>query len=381
VENKLKIVHVYKDFDVYNGLIETFFHLLRHVDRSKCDLSFCVFNKPSSEFYNNFLDQGGLVDHLDFRWNSNPLIIFRLAQYFRKVRPHIVQSYVLKPNIFCVLAAKIARVPVIITTELTLKDQAPSTIRRLRDKLLYPVNGFFNRYSDAIVSASKIIKSQHQSKISKSKHKVIYPPFDMSMLSEQCVCERVDYKKNDNSYVIGIVGRLSEEKRHIDLIRAFSLVTDEYPRSRLIIVGDGPLKSRLLDEVSKLGLSKNVDFKGFQSDVSPYYKEMDIFVLPSRTEGFGIVLLEAMAYGLPVIAANKGGIREIVVNDENGLLMETSDRVALASAIKSLIKSPEKRRELGENARKLAEGKFHPQKYIDEHENLYELLLKAKGYS
>lgn len=120
--------------------------------------------------------------------------------------------------------------------------------------------------------------------------------------------------KEDNFVFIN-VGRLTPAKDQSTLLKAFQLVNNNYNNTKLIIVGDGELKQQLEDEKNKLGLYNSVFFIGARSNVEDYYNASDCFVLSSAWEGFGIVLVEAMACQLPVIATKSGGCSEVVNNE------------------------------------------------------------------
>jgi len=291
----------------------------------------------------------------------------------KKEKPQIVQTFVLKPNLCGVIAAKLAKVPVIISTELTLKDQAPTHIKRIRDIFLYSFNQYLMKFVDSVVCNSNAVKKQYQGKFNISKIKVIYSPFNMSKPNN--VTKIADNKKE---FVIGTIGRLSEEKRHVDLFKAISIVRKDFHNISLLIVGDGYYRRYLEETSKKMGLMDIVDFAGFQMDIYKYLKKMDVFVLPSRTEALGKVLLEAMWAGVPVIASKVGGIPEIIINNESGILINPGNPEEIANAILELIAYPTKRKRLRENGRKRVIKIFNPEKFIRELENLYISLLKAK---
>lgn len=377
-EQRIKVIHIYKDFDIYNGLIETFLLMAKNFDTKRFDFKVCVFNYKGSSYGKKFCDLGGELKSLNASWEDNPLIIYKLYKYLKKENPKIVQTYILKPNLYGRIAAKLARVPVIISTELTLKNQAPTVLRRVRDFFFHPINALLNRYTDLIICASEAIMKQWSDKDNVERFKVIYPPFDSSRLSDmkQSYPKKTDDKNED--MVIGIVGRLSEEKRHVDLLKAFVKVSAAFPKVSLLIVGDGYLRSRLEKKVESLNLQSKVTFAGFQENVFPLLREMDIFVLPSRTEGLGIVLLEAMSLRLPVIATNIGGIPEVVIHNETGILVPPERPSELARAIVKLLSDPEKMRKMGEQGRERVLKHFHPGNFIQQHENIYEHYYRQK---
>ena len=157
------------------------------------------------------------------------------------------------------------------------------------------------------------------------------------------------------------VGRLAEKKGIRHLISAMPSILKKYKDAKLLIVGDGPEKGRLESQVAELSLKHNVIFSGRVSnrDIASYYSSADVFVLPSivtasgDTEGLGVVLLEALASGTPVVASNVGGVTDIIINGKTGLTVEQENPEVLASAIMRMLKN----RKL---AKKLArQGKLH----------------------
>ena len=334
---RIKVIHIYKDFDIYNGLIERFFIIARAINADKFDFKICVFNYKGSSFGEEFIQKWGKLDSLGMKWEDNPYTIYKLYKYLKTEKPDIVQTFVLKPNLYGRIASLLAKVPVIISTELTLKNQGPTLLSRIRDLFIHPVNSLLNRYSDLILCSSAAIAEQWRNERIAPRVKVLNPHFNTGKLSELPDAPCASQQEKHDEWVIGTVGRLSEEKRHVDLINAFRLVCETYPKSRLLIVGEGYMRETLERHTAELRLSDKVTFAGFDKNVFKHLKKMDVFALPSRTEGFGIAILEAMAAGLPVVATRVGGIPEIVVDNETGLLVEPNNYRELSAAILKLL--------------------------------------------
>jgi glycosyltransferase involved in cell wall biosynthesis len=159
-----------------------------------------------------------------------------------------------------------------------------------------------------------------------------------------------------NAYVVGYVGRLSPEKNLNTLMEAFSLFTKQSKgvKSRLLVVGDGPEKENLKNRIFSLKADNDVVFTGFRYDVPRLLNAFDVFVLPSKTEGSPIALLEAMASGKAIVASNIPAIREIVENGKEAILFEPTDVELLKESLRRLYDDSSLRRTLGENARKRA---------------------------
>ena len=144
------------------------------------------------------------------------------------------------------------------------------------------------------------------------------------------------------------------------------------PRCQLLIVGEGPAREPLEALSCQLGLSDCTVFAGARRDIPRILPLLDLFVLPSLYEGFGIAILEAMAAGKPVVATAVGGIPEFVVPGETGLLVEAGNPAALADAIGSLLRDPERAKQMGIRGRARVLAAFQMSTVVRRHEQVYE---------
>ena len=173
------------------------------------------------------------------------------------------------------------------------------------------------------------------------------------------------------------VGRLDTAKDYRTLLKALAVTPET---ARLLIAGIGPLKTELVQLVARLGLERRVRFLGFEPKIRRLMQAADGFVLSSRYEGLPMVLLEAGASGLPIVATQVPGTREVIVNGETGWLARAGDARGLAQAMTKLMSTPpEERRAAGERARRRITRKFALEKVLDRWERLYEELLARKS--
>jgi glycosyltransferase involved in cell wall biosynthesis len=163
----------------------------------------------------------------------------------------------------------------------------------------------------------------------------------------------------DHEPIIVCASRLVPPKRVDLLLDAFSLVLKEHPSAKCLIVGSGRSEEQLRAKSIELGMAAAVRFTGFAEDVRPYLEMSDIYVSASDKEGFGISLIEAMAYRLPCIATNIGGHNEIILPGHNGLLVPPNSAEELAKAITYLLVHKEEREKMGLNGRKTVEEHFN----------------------
>ena len=171
------------------------------------------------------------------------------------------------------------------------------------------------------------------------------------------------------------VGRLMHQKGHIILLRALSMVLAESPNISTMIAGEGPLKDELQAETVQLDISDQVKFLGMRDDIPVLMSLADIFIFPSRFEGMPNSVLEAMGYGLAVIATDVQGVDELIRNEENGIIVPVEDTAAISRAILRLANNPEERRRLGRAAHDTIKHKYT----LDAMCVQYERLLMARS--
>ena len=183
---------------------------------------------------------------------------------------------------------------------------------------------------------------------------------------------------DERSQTVVCVSRLCYQKGIDVLLQAWYLVQEQSPRARLIIVGDGPLRSQLECMTEALGLANSVEFTGMQSDVAAQLHRSEVAVLPSRWEGMPNAVLEAMACGLPCIATRVSGSEDIIQNGINGLLVEPENSQSLARALLFLLQDPGLIHTYGQAARATVEQHYSLEQITDQYVELYRRVLGSK---
>jgi glycosyltransferase involved in cell wall biosynthesis len=181
----------------------------------------------------------------------------------------------------------------------------------------------------------------------------------------------------ETAKVIGIVGQLTPRKGQLELIEAFAETSREFPETVLLIVGE-PLFNRdadyaksLADAAKASGVADRTLFLGQREDTPAIMRALDLLVVNSRTEPFGLTVIEAMASGVPVLATAVDGIKEIVRHGENGWLVKATDHGALVKAMLTLLRDQSLRRQLVREARREAIAQFSTKRFLSEVEELY----------
>jgi glycosyltransferase involved in cell wall biosynthesis len=302
----------------------------------------------------------------------NPIDFLRLRQNLAKIAPEIVVTHLEFSNTFGIAAAlSLGRsCPLLVQFIDNDPSQHYSLLHRLAGRLLAP-------WVDVHIAISESLRrSTLKTFCGRIRRIEVIPPgLDTTRFNAlKTDSNHSEVFREGASRVIGAIGRLSEQKAFDVLIRAMPNLLASDANTRLLIVGDGSLRHRLEKEVETLGLSKAVKFLGLQSDPVPIYRAMDIFVLPSKHEGFGLVLAEAMAMGIPVVGTRVVGTVDAVEDGISGLLVPYGDVEALSNAILRIFSEPELRHVLIQNGRSRVRQYFTKEIMAAKTEALFEEL-------
>jgi glycosyltransferase involved in cell wall biosynthesis len=367
---RFRILYVYPALNRGSGGESHPLALAKHLDRRKFEFAVCVIEK-ASPFNVEELERAGCRLHalnLSRRF-YNPVglirIIYRLYQLCSRLKPDIVQTHGLHANLLGRPAAKWAGVRVIIATETALPDIERNPWRRAFNLPLHHLNRLLDRSTQRIVVVSERVRRWKDRKGRSEKVCVITPPFRLDAFMPPPT------RRPRGAPVLGVVGRLSAEKGHRFLIAAMPAILAQAPQAQLLVVGAGPLEDRLRAQAEALDLTSCVHFLGYQREVSAAFARMDMLVVPSLSEAFSLVTVEAMMMELPVVGARAGGIAEIILDGETGLLVPPGDSEALADACRYLLSHPDIGIEMGKRGRQRVLSEFHPAQFIARHEQLY----------
>jgi glycosyltransferase involved in cell wall biosynthesis len=183
-----------------------------------------------------------------------------------------------------------------------------------------------------------------------------------------------------DAFIFGSVAVLRSWKGHLDLLEAFHELLQEGARAFLLLVGEGPYRVVIEEKIAQLGLQHRVRLAGFRDQVAPWFALMDVIVLASyANEGVPQSLLQALAMARPVVGTTVGGIPEVIVAGETGLIVPPRDTGALAQAMQRLMADPDYRRELGRRGREMVVERFSMEQMAAEIEQVYEVLRQPRA--
>lgn len=337
-------------------------------------------NKRNTSFFDHLIDNKIAIDNI--QWNKlNPILpaSLRLSRLIKKYKVHIVHTHDMWSMLIGYIGSRLGGSMVVCHAHGWHKSSFP-----LRGWLYDIVNRLIFRVSDKIIASSRAMKDELIRK-NYPEHKVDMIPNSVDIEIFKNTFDPVTVKRKwgiESQYrVIGSVGRLSQEKGHRYLLEAMREIVADFPQVRLLIIGDGPLRTWLEGYAEELKISRYVVFTGFyeHENLPEILDILDIFVLPSLGESLPFVIMEAMAMEKPVIASYVGGVSEVVLHGETGLLVEPKCVQALTKSILSLLKEPLLSQRLGSNGKKLVSEKFSVQKSVKILESMYSQLLSANN--
>jgi glycosyltransferase involved in cell wall biosynthesis len=310
------------------------------------------------------------------------LALAELRSLFRQLRPDIVHTHNPKPGVYGRLAAGLAKVPVVVNTVHGL--YALPEDRRSKRALIYGLERLASTCSHAeLVQNPEDVEVLWRIGVDRAKLHLLgngidLAAFDPSRVSPLKVAEiRRQLEVGPDDVVCGAVGRLVWEKGYAELFAAAAELARTSPRTRIVVIGPSdPGKDDAIGEAAleKARLS-GVHFLGMRRDVVELYAAMDLYVLASHREGFPRSAMEAAAMGLPIVATDIRGCRQVVDHDVTGLLVPARDAHALAEAIATLSSDSDRRHQIARAAREKAIREFDQERVIDTTLRTYERLL------
>ncbi|MEX2112236.1 MAG: glycosyltransferase [Pirellulales bacterium] len=316
------------------------------------------------------LQQAGIpVACVNKQWKFDPPAWWRLRNHIRALRPDLVQTWLFAANAYGRTAARWAGVNHLVASERCV-DEWKGWHELAVDRWLV-------RHTDAIVVNSQGVQAFYaQQGIPPAKLRLIYngiAPTPASTTSRDALLSELELPPA--SRLIGAVGRLWPQKRLKDLIWATDLLHVIRDDVHLLVIGDGPQREALERYARQCHVAEHVHFLGLRHDVPRLMPHFDLLWLASSFEGLPNVVMEAMAAGVPVVASDIPGNRELVVSAETGYLVPLGDRAAYARFAHKILENPALRLQLAAAARQRIAREFTVEAMVAGHAALYRELL------
>ncbi len=333
-------------------------------------------NNPVQSVVDQAIQRGIPVRRVAIPHHLSPGLWKRLQAEFRAARPDVVHTHLLHADLYGIPAARWAQVPVVISSRHN-DDKFRSLLPvRLLNRGLWRLCDAGIAISEAIRRFSIEVEGAHADQVTTIRYGL--DPADLSVSAATPVDLRASLQLPPNTVIIGSVCRLIEQKGLTYALRAFAQVAPDIPDTHYVIVGDGNLRASLEAEARHLNIADRVHFLGWREDAREIMAGFDVLLAPSLWEGFGLVLLEAMAHSLPVISTQVSAIPEVVADGETGWLVPPADPAALASALRIALLSPAERRARGAAGRRRLESYFSVDRMVDQTLAVYQSLDARK---
>ncbi len=356
----------------FGGLEKMVCDLAINLKRQKNEVIFCCYDELGF-FHNVLKSQNIQVHYLKRKQGIDIHYPFKLASLIKNKKVDIIHAHNATAWFYAFWASILSKIPLVYTEH----DRSFPTPLRLKF-----LHYFFGKYTHAVVAVSKAVKHNLEKYEHIKNIKVIYNGIDPILFYPPTAEEKILKKKqlglNADNFVLGNVGRMDYWKNQRILIEILPDLKKVFPNIKLVFVGGGDEE----DNLKKLALEKKVEndvlFLGKRCDVNEILKAFDLFVFPSLTEGLPLVVIEAMATGLPIIASPVGGIPELIIDDKNGFLVSPTSKSEIKSAIIKLIENQDLRIKMGQIGRKIFESNFSLPQMVRNYLKIYENLLERK---
>lgn len=315
----------------------------------------------------------------------NPLkdivALLEICVFIRKNRIDIVHTHSSKAGIIGRWAARLSGIKAIIHTVhgWSFHDYQPYLLR----KIYIWLERISAKFTDLIIVVSERDKENGlANNIAKAEiYRLVRYGIDKKQFQLKDNSIRKELGLSDEEVVVGSIACLKPQKSPEDFVKVASRVTQSLPQARFLLVGDGALRPKIKDLISKYNLDSRVILAGWRRDIPRLLSAMDAFVLTSLWEGMPISVLEAMTASVPVVATDTGGIKEIVREGENGYLVKRSDIEEMTDKINKLLKDESLRKCIAEKAGKSLGEEFSIDAMVRGTGALYQELLLLKGNS
>lgn len=338
-------------------------------ERFECHVIALTHSGP----YEKVLREQGIAVHvIGKRGKLDPTAYWRLVRKLREIKPDVVHSWLFAGNSYGRLAAHRTRVPVIVAGE--------RSVDPWKQWWNYAVDRYLLKFTTTIATNTSAVAqfySRHgisQNRFTVIPNAVTLPQF--KRLNREQVFERL--KLPPKSKLVGAVGRLWKQKGYPELVWSGELLRVALTDVCVVVIGDGPDRDALMKYRDQVGASDAVRFVGHRDDALELMSGFDLLWNGSLYEGQSNTILEAMALGVPVVASDIPGTRDLVIHEQTGMLYPLKDVGALTRYSNMLLRDPVRCQAMGQAAQQRITDHFSLAKMIAAHETLYEQLFRSK---
>ncbi len=310
----------------------------------------------------------------------NPLALIRLALVLKRERVTILQTHGARSNAYGQVAGRLAGVPVIVST--VHNSLMEYEIGPLRRRMYVGVLRRTIRLADRVICVSEALRRHviRDVGVPEARTVTVHNGIDPAGFAQagNGAEVRAEFSMAESPLLVHI-GRFTEQKGHRYLLEALPALRSEWPGLRCLMVGEGPLRDELVGMARRLDLGDCALFIGVRDDIPRVLAAADLVVLPSLSEGFPFVLLEALAMARPVIASRIAGVDELIDHGRTGWLVPPGQPSALAAAIRQALKDPARTREISQQGADWVRSRFTLGHMVAKTQAVYEAALRDRA--
>jgi glycosyltransferase involved in cell wall biosynthesis len=353
MNKKINVLHLTFDMRI-GGTEQVIKNLVEATDLTKFNVSILCIEAPVGPFGKLLTDEGVTVDAFQRKNGLDFTLINNIRQYIKRHKIDVIHCHQYTPWVYGVFSTVLLNCNVVFTEHGRFYPDSGSWKRRI----VNPVLSCFTSAMTSISQATKTALVEYEYLNAKKIDVVYNGIFKQKPQSSSIKHIREKYALDNQQIVFGTIARLDPIKNQTLLLRAFQLVLKKSPYCKLIIVGDGEERDKLVELTEVLKISDSVIFTGYITEPINYLTLMDVFLLPSLSEGTSMTLLEAMSMGIPCVVTNAGGNPEVILDDFNGYVTPNNEVEPFAHAMLELANNDEQRLQFGKNSAKRFEDVF-----------------------
>ncbi|MGL5560174.1 MAG: glycosyltransferase family 4 protein [Paraclostridium dentum] len=374
---KIKVLHITQA--TIGGTLEYLKLFFNNIDKDKYEVNLvCPNYGPMKSEIENIGVKVHVVDmSRDINVKDDLKSFIELKKIIKKLNPDIVHLHSSKAGVLGKLAAYLNKKPCIYNAHGWAFSM---NVNNKKKKIYALIEKYTSIFCNKIVNISnyeyelaKKYKIANENKMVTIYNGIDINKFNNSKYEKEKVLEELNIPSN--SFVVGMVARISEQKDPESFIRIAKKLCDQLENVYFVLVGDGELRPKIDSMIKTYRIEDKVKITGWVDDVNKYISIFDVGILTSKWEGFGLVLTEYMAASKPIVASNVGGIPELIVDKYNGFLVEKNKDDEFVKCILELNSNIELRTIYVQNSLKQLESKFNIKKLVEMHDEIYKELL------
>ena len=350
---RLKVLHIIGGGE-FGGAERHILNLAQGVDPAEVEMSIlCLFDRPFAEVAR----EAGVPSFvLPMRSKLDFHVVGKMKSAIASYGPDIVHTHGVRANLLGRLAAAQAVRPVVTTVHSLLPMDYPDPVSRLANSLAERVTRGMTCHF--ITVSNELRQALLRQGIPGDRLTVVHNGVDLARFDPEQATGRSLSGYPPDAPLVAIIARLHAVKGHRLFLHSAKAVLAKKPEVRFLVVGGGPDEKALMKMASDLGIDGAVDFLGFVDDIPSLLARLDVLVVASRWEGFGLTAAEALALAVPVVATDVGGLPEIIRPFETGLLVPFGQSQAMADAVIWILEHPAEAREMATRGQAMVRREF-----------------------